>query len=215
MKLVNNKWKAQIPTGNLHRLIVKLGLKCGQPFWSLSWTWPFLCHTFNQPYGRNGLINCHKMLRFLSFCGWLSLTFKIKFNLEINIYPILTCPHHNSSPIQFRITQFVLEGQNTLIKIPIVLGAIYLDLQDQIQFQKSQFLITPLKEMHNHHKNTREPQIPRLLRKPDLFHDLHPLHIHLLIYLDLFTTLTVSQSQTTARTIYWSTCVGSWGYFSI
>ena len=36
--------------------------------------------------------------------------------------PFWACPHHNSSPIQDRITKFGPEVQNTLVKIPIVLG---------------------------------------------------------------------------------------------
>ena len=33
------------------------------------------------------------------------------------------CPHHNSSPIQARITKYGWEVPNTLVKIPIVFGA--------------------------------------------------------------------------------------------
>ena len=36
--------------------------------------------------------------------------------------PFWACPHRNSSPIQARITKFGPEMQNTLVKIPIVLG---------------------------------------------------------------------------------------------
>ena len=36
--------------------------------------------------------------------------------------PFWVCPHHNSSPIQARITKFGPEVQNTLVKVPIVLG---------------------------------------------------------------------------------------------
>ena len=36
--------------------------------------------------------------------------------------PFWACPHHNSSPIQARITKFRPEVQNTLVKIPIILG---------------------------------------------------------------------------------------------
>ena len=36
--------------------------------------------------------------------------------------PFWAYPHHNSSPIQARITKFGPEVQNTKIKIPIVLG---------------------------------------------------------------------------------------------
>ena len=37
------------------------------------------------------------------------------------------CLRHNSSPVQVRITQFGPEVQNTLVKIPILLGVIDLD----------------------------------------------------------------------------------------
>ena len=48
---------------------------------------------------------------------WRSnLTWKSKFT------PFWSCPHHNSSPIQARITKFWPEVQNNLDKIPIVLG---------------------------------------------------------------------------------------------
>ena len=48
---------------------------------------------------------------------WLSrsnLTWKFKFT------PFWACPHHNSPPIQARITKFGPEMQNILVKIPIV-----------------------------------------------------------------------------------------------
>ena len=38
------------------------------------------------------------------------------------VYQSLLCPHDNSSPVQARITKFGPEKQNTLVKIPIVLG---------------------------------------------------------------------------------------------
>ena len=45
-----------------------------------------------------------------------NLTWKSKFT------PFWACPRHNSPPIQARITKFGPEAQNTLVKIPIVLG---------------------------------------------------------------------------------------------
>ena len=38
------------------------------------------------------------------------------------VYQSLACLHDNSSPVQARITKFGPEKQNTLVKIPIVLG---------------------------------------------------------------------------------------------
>ena len=73
-----------------------------------------------------------------------------------------------------------------------------LDLQGQIWLKKSNFLASPLLEIHNHHITTREPWVPRLLHRHWLFHGLYPLHV--VIYLDCFTVLTVSQSQH----VHWS-----------
>ena len=42
------------------------------------------------------------------------------------------CPHHKSSRVQAWTTKFWQKVQNNLVKIPIVLGAIDLDLQGQI-----------------------------------------------------------------------------------
>ena len=39
------------------------------------------------------------------------------------------CPRENSSPIQASITKFGCEVQNNLVKVPIVSGAIDIDLQ--------------------------------------------------------------------------------------
>ena len=36
--------------------------------------------------------------------------------------PFWACPDHNSSPIQVRITKFWLEVENSLVKVPIILG---------------------------------------------------------------------------------------------
>ena len=64
-----------------------------------------------------------------------NLTWKSKFT------PFWACPHHNSPPIQARITKFGPEMQNTLVKIPVVLGAIDLKLQGQIWLKKSNFQV--------------------------------------------------------------------------
>ena len=45
-----------------------------------------------------------------------NLTWKCKFT------QFWACPHHNTPPIQARFTKFGPEVQNTLVKIPIVLG---------------------------------------------------------------------------------------------
>ena len=61
-------------------------------------------------------------LRSLLFWGWLTLTFKVKFNFDSKFTPFWACPWDNSSPVQARATKFGPEVQNTLVKIPIVLG---------------------------------------------------------------------------------------------
>ena len=60
-------------------------------------------------------------LRSLLFWGWLTLTFKVKFNFNSKFTPFSACPCDNSSPVQARATKFGPEVQNTLVKIPIVL----------------------------------------------------------------------------------------------
>ena len=47
--------------------------------------------------------------------------------------------------------------------------AIDLDLQGQIWLKKSNFLVSSLLEIHNHHITAREPWVPRLLHMPDCF----------------------------------------------
>ena len=65
-------------------------------------------------------------LRSLLFIGGqLTLTFKVKFNLKVWIYCILSLFAHYSLPIQARITKFGPEVQNSLVKISIVLGGIW------------------------------------------------------------------------------------------
>ena len=59
-------------------------------------------------------------LRSLLFLGWLTLTFKVKFNFKVKIYSMLSLSAW--SPVQARITKFGPEVQNTLNKIPIIFG---------------------------------------------------------------------------------------------
>ena len=76
-------------------------------------------------------------LRSLLFWGgdwpWPSrsnLTSKSKFT------PFWACPCDNSSPLQARITKFQPESQNTLVKIPVVLGVDWAWLVKFNYFQK-------------------------------------------------------------------------------
>ena len=61
-------------------------------------------------------------LRSLSFQGPINL-WPSRSNLrsKSKFTPFWVCPHHNSSPIQARITKCGPEMRNTLVKIPIVL----------------------------------------------------------------------------------------------
>ena len=77
-----------------------------------------------------------------------NLTSKSKFT------PFWACPHHDSLPIEVMMTKFGPEVQNSLDKFPIVLG---------------EFLVSSLREMHNHHITTRESWVPRLLHRPKCF----------------------------------------------
>ena len=89
--------------------------------------------------------------------------------------------------------------------------AIDLDLQGQIRFKKSIFLVSPLLEIHNHHITTREPSVPRLLHKPDCFMVIILCAYLYIIYLDCFTVPTVSPSRTRCT----HTDLGSRGYFGV
>ena len=42
--------------------------------------------------------------------------------VSVCVCQLLACPHDNSSPVQARITKVGPDKQNTLVKIPIVLG---------------------------------------------------------------------------------------------
>ena len=55
---------------------------------------------------------------------WTDRTWPPRSNLtwKSTFTPFWDCPHLNSPPIQAKITKFGPEVQNTLVKIPIVLG---------------------------------------------------------------------------------------------
>ena len=108
-------------------------------------------------------------LRSLLFLDWSTLTFKVKFDLKVKIYPIWACPYNNSPPIQSRITKFGPEVQYTLVKIFFVLGG-QLTLTFKVKYDfKIKFSGFTLPEKHNHHIATREQRIPRLFHGPDCF----------------------------------------------
>ena len=71
-------------------------------------------------------------LRSLMFWGWLTLTFKVKFNFKVEIYPILSlwvCPRDKSPLIEVRISKFGPKCILALLWSLLILGLIDLDLQ--------------------------------------------------------------------------------------
>ena len=92
-----------------------------------------------------------------------NLTYKLEFT------PFWVCPHHYLLPIQARITKFGPEVESSWLRSLLFWVTIDLDLQGQIWFKKSNFLASPLLEIHNHHITTIEPWVPRLLHRPDCF----------------------------------------------
>ena len=57
--------------------------------------------------------------------GWLTLTFKVKFNLKVKIYPILSvwvCPRDKSPLIEVRISKFGQKMHLSTVKVPIDFG---------------------------------------------------------------------------------------------
>ena len=92
-----------------------------------------------------------------------NLTWKSEF------IPFWACPHHNSPPIQARITKFRPEVQNTLVKILIVLGGNWPWPSRSNMTLKVKFSGFTLLEIHYHHITTREPRLPGLFHGPDCF----------------------------------------------
>ena len=68
--------------------------------------WVTFCYSMHDFYPRPVLAS--------GYCRCLCLC--------VCVYQSLACPHDNSPPVQARITKFGPEKQNTLVKIPIVLG---------------------------------------------------------------------------------------------
>ena len=95
----------------------------------------------------------------LSVCVYQSLVFVIKSKFT----PLWACLHHNSSPVQARITKFGPKVQHNLVKIPNVLGCSWPWPSRSNSTSRSNFLFSPLPEIHNHHLTTREPWVSRLL----------------------------------------------------
>ena len=101
-----------------------------------------------------------------------NLTWKSKFT------PYWACPHHNSSPIQARITKFGPEVRNTLFKIPIVVffvsfffggGAIALDLQGKIWLKSQIFRSQHYWKYIPTNITIRASWLSRLFHWPDCF----------------------------------------------
>ena len=119
----------------------------------------------DQRYKRVGL-------RPLLFFLWqLMLTFKVKLNIKLRIYPL------KLGSVLFWV-------------------AIDLDLQVHIWLKKLNFLVSPLLEIHNHHITTKEPWLPA--SQAWLF---MVFILCAYLYIDCFTVATVSQSQHVAHTL--------------
>ena len=67
---------------------------------------PNLDRMCKRPWTRHSLL----------FWGWFTLTFKVKLNFKVKIYRFWV------SPVQARTTKSGPEVQDTLVKVPIVLG---------------------------------------------------------------------------------------------
>ena len=79
----------------------------------------FCCHFHPRPVLAFGYCHCLR----LSMC----------VSMYVCVIPDFgACWYNNWSPVQTRITKFGIEVQNTLVKIPIVLWVIDLDIQGQI-----------------------------------------------------------------------------------
>ena len=71
---------------------------------------PNLNHRYKRPW-----------LRSLLFCDW-PLPSRSKLSSKSKFTPFWACPPDNSSSVQARTTEFAPDVQNTLVKIPVVLG---------------------------------------------------------------------------------------------
>ena len=75
---------------------------------------PNLDHRCKRPWLRSPL-----------FLGWLTLTFKVKFNFKVKIYPHLSlwvCPRHKSARIVVRISKFGPKCILALLRSLLILG---------------------------------------------------------------------------------------------
>ena len=146
-------------------------------------------------------ISCAKMLadNTISFLPEASFGLRV-LSLPLSVRPSVTkfvraITHH---PFKLGSPNLDHRCKTPWLRSLLFWGAIDLDLQDQIWLKKSNFLASPLLEIHNHHINTREPWVPSLLHRPDcfmvsilcmylytltvsrswLFHSLNTLHVH-------------------------------------
>ena len=108
------------------------------------------------------------------------------------------CPRDSSFPIQAKIARFRPEVQNTLLKILIVLGSDWpwksrSNLTWKVKISLCPFY--PLGWITNH--QSKHIIATWTAPRSRLLHSLH--HLHIIIYLDRFTALTVSHSQPSAR----------------
>ena len=134
-----------------------------------------LVRTITQDPFKLGLPNLDQRckrpwLRSLSFCGAIDHELQGQILLKSQNLPdfdiVRTITHY----------PFKLGSQNLdqMCKIAwlrslLFCVAIDIDIQGKIWLKKSNFLVSPLLEIHNHHITTRVPWVPRLLHRRDCF----------------------------------------------
>ena len=136
------------------------------------------------------------------------LTFEVKVNLKskfTHFELVRTITHH---PFKLGSPNVDQRCKIPWLRFLLFWEAINRDLQGPVLLKKSNFLVSPLLEIHNHHIITKEPWIPRLLHRPDCFmvSTFSRTYIpRLFLGPDCFA---VSTSCT-------YTDLGSWGYFCV
>ena len=88
------------------------------------------------------------------FGGQSTVTFKVKFNFKSKFTPFSGSQNLDQMcKIPWLRSLWIWEELN-------------FGLQDQIRLKNSNFLVSQLLEIHNHHITTREPWVHRMLRRP-------------------------------------------------
>ena len=89
------------------------------------WQWLF---NWNHCFGSTMMCSCEVVMPLVFTRGqfWPSgiviACVCVSVRVSVCVYQSLACPHDNSSAVHARITKFGWETQNTLVKMPIILG---------------------------------------------------------------------------------------------